>query len=516
MNAMTHHRSLGVFPTNQPPPFPLQALRACREFFDKVDIDRLRKLVRNFSQEAWADFTYRNESLAEIIRDYGWKKVLDLKLETERTRIAYYVSCAKRSLYLPTKHMESPAPVSFLTNAERWVLRTTLGATLAWFSLSAFTNPTLSVEHTAGMEAVLPPQAVARTPTRGRYEMVESGPTKTKLVTFGSLAGENVGRWKTADKDNPRNLNALYTGIEGRLPAATKVNYCSQLTLAWQAKLNRDEVSPATVKALPYTISTYCEGAKTYTDLPTYLGDVQERIDASYAAINFDGLCDKFKADTSECELVRTAARGITAEHIVAYGLTELMPRPKDGEFNAAMLDHLFQNAGMEFVMSFPALGDPLGSKGLFQFTWMGHSNSPEEGRQGAAHLNPFVAREYKIPESVIGPMGLKPNDHDRAAYYFAIYNIVSLVAKLNDDQKASLAKVVADGRTDEVAEFVATSHHAQGDVRKFARRWLKHPEKPFRDFLKNRFVTYGMKFRYNLAGTRDFLAKQNKVGEGT
>jgi hypothetical protein len=342
-----------------------------------------------------------------------------------------------------------------------------------------------------------------------RHQVIETGPTKTKVVSFGRLAGENVGRWKSADEENPRNLNALYTGIEGKLPGATEVNYCSQLKLAWQAKLNRDEVSPATVKALPYTISTYCEGTKTYTDLPTYIGDVQNRIDTSYEAINFNGLCDKFDATASECELVRTVVHGITAEHIVAYGLTELMPRTKDGEFNAAMLDHLFRNAGVEFVMSFPALGDPLGSKGLFQFTWMGHSNSPEKGRQGAAHLNPFVAREFRIPESVIGPMGLKPNDHDRAAYYFAIYNIVSLVAKLGDEQRRALDHIVDSGRMDEVAEFVATSHHAQGDVRKFAKRWLKQPEKPFRDFLKKRFVTYGMKFRHNLAGTRDFLIEQ-------
>ena len=65
MNATIHHRSLGVFPADKPTT-TLQANRACQEFFDKVDIDRLRKLAKNLLPSEWKkDFDHRNNALLE-------------------------------------------------------------------------------------------------------------------------------------------------------------------------------------------------------------------------------------------------------------------------------------------------------------------------------------------------------------------------------------------------------------------------------------------------------------------
>jgi hypothetical protein len=486
-----------------------QAISACEQLLDQVDIDRFLNQVKNLPFLSWLtagredSLENRRRFLAAAKEQEGfhafWKVPL-FEIQNHYYRL-------RRALYL---NSPKPVPVSALIRPEKVGLVGICAITVAVVYVLTPSTADSSVPPSAPTTTVVTSMtlpASVSTPIRKRFEVIETGNVNTKLVSFGTLSGENMGRWQSADKRNPRNLNALYAGIEGRAPETASVNYCGQLGLAWQAKLARKEITPATVQNIPYTINSYCNGTRTLTDLPTYLGDVEERIDASYAAIDFTGLCAKFKVDETGCALVRKTVRGITAEHIGGYGLTEIMPRTKDGRFNAAMLDHLFRNAGIEFVMSVPALGDPLGSKGLFQFTWMGHSNSPQRGRQGAAHLNTFVPREFKIPESVIGPMGLKPNDHDRAAYYFATYNIVNLVAKLDNKQRHALNRTVNEGRIDEVAEFIATSHHAQGSVRRFARRWLaQDAKKPFREYLKGRFITYGMKFRHNLAGTRYFL----------
>ncbi len=157
--------------------------------------------------------------------------------------------------------------------------------------------------------------------------------------------------------------------------------------------------------------------------------------------------------------------------------------------------------------MSVPALGDPLASKGLFQFTSFALRHDGKR-REGASVVNLFVPKAYKTADSVVGPLGLKPTQHDRAAYYFVIYNVVSLVAKLDDGQRAALLQVVRDGRMDEMTEFFATSHHAPGDVRGYAKKWLSAgAKKPFKDYLKGRFVAYGRKTSHNLTGLREFLA---------
>jgi hypothetical protein len=81
-------------------------------------------------------------------------------------------------------------------------------------------------------------------------------------------------------------------------------------------------------------------------------------------------------------------------------------------------------------------------------------------------------------------------------------------VAQLDDKQRAVLLQVVRDGRMDEMTEFFATSHHAPGSVRGYAKKWLSAgAKKPFKDYLKKRFIPYGLKTRHNLAGLREFLA---------
>lgn len=327
---------------------------------------------------------------------------------------------------------------------------------------------------------------------------VETGPVKAKVVNFGSLAGENMGRWKTAANKKERNLNSLFTGVEGIAPAMQKVDYCEQIKLAWEAKANRKGgVSGATKGANGFVIDQYCNGTKTYMDFDTYLDGVDKRILAVRPQFDFDGLCGKYKIEKDGCHLVRKMESIITSVYIGAYGMTEVPPR-QDGKFNIKLLSHLMENGGVEYVMSLPAMYDPLGSKGLFQFTWMGHSNSPEEGRQGAAIIIPFVPKDFKIPESVMGPMGLNTFDHDRAAHYFMLYNTVALVAKLDKKQRLALKRVINDEKRHiELLDFWATSHHAPGSVRKYAKRWLSGgATKPFHNYLKGRFVKYSKKSR--------------------
>ncbi len=366
---------------------------------------------------------------------------------------------------------------------------------------------TVEPTNTAGVAA--PGFELIQTETSAH--VTDSGLMKPKQVDFGPLSDKNMGRWFTEPDKKKRNLNSLLTGVEGRAPATMTVDYCRQLELAWDAKSGRPGgTSGATKKTRGYTVDQYCTGTRTFMSYDDYLDGVQRRIEEVRPYIDFAGICAQKKIDAGGCQLVQKMESVITAEFIGGYGMAELTPS-MDARRNFLILDHLMSTAGVEYVMSFPALYDKLGSRGLFQFTYMGHSNSPEYKRQGGAVILPFVPKAYRVPESVMGEMGLKTYDHDRAAHFLMLNNAADLVKKLNTKQRAALWRILNDeSRREEVLEFYATSHHAQGTVRGFAMRWLNaKAAKPFHNYLEGRFVKYGTK---SLGGYHYLIAHRGGV----
>lgn len=148
MNATVHHRSLGVFPADKPPT-TLQANRACQEFFDKVDIDRLRKLAKNLLPSEWKkDFDHRNNALLENYDKGILGDALRFKARLEKQRLAYYVYRFKRSLYLEAAPVERPDHLPVLVPIERQALRAGLCGGIALFAAGMF-QPSLDNSGTA-------------------------------------------------------------------------------------------------------------------------------------------------------------------------------------------------------------------------------------------------------------------------------------------------------------------------------------------------------------------------------
>ncbi len=148
MTATIHHRTLGVFPADKPP-LTLQAHRACQEFFDKVDIDRLRKLAKNFLPSEWKkDFDHRNNALLEIYEKGLLGDALRFKARLEKQRLAYYVYRIKRAAYLSATEVEKPEHLPVLIPIDRLVLRAALCGGIALFAAGMF-QPSLDNSGTA-------------------------------------------------------------------------------------------------------------------------------------------------------------------------------------------------------------------------------------------------------------------------------------------------------------------------------------------------------------------------------
>ena len=64
--------------------------------------------------------------------------------------------------------------------------------------------------------------------------------------------------------------------------------------------------------------------------------------------------------------------------------------------------------------------------------------------------------------------MQLKGNDHHKAAYLFAVYNLAALVNKLPEELCEEFTNVYADRITpDLVLQYIAAAHHLPANARK-------------------------------------------------
>lgn len=345
-----------------------------------------------------------------------------------------------------------------------------------------------------------------------RYEEIETGPVKTKQVEMGDLAGENMG-----------NLNTLYTGINGKVSETARVNYLGNLGKMYLGKLKVEGVSQATVKAIPEIIHRYSE-RRTLTNLSTYVSDIEGRVSGTRDGMDWNGLCATLKVDfnggTEGCDLLREAAYKITGEHLVAYSFTELMPKRTDGHFNAVLYDHLLRTAGIEYISSIPALGDTYLSLGGWQFTSFA-VREDATGAQGASLISRFAAKEHQIPGSVVM---LEREDHDRAAYFFSVYNLASLIgcpsvpkggkwvrSCATTTERANFRKLIAspEGMA-QVAQYLAIAHHNPTHARLRTRGWLgKGMSGNLRGHLGPALTIYAQKTHHNLLGLREFLANE-------
>jgi hypothetical protein len=140
---------------------------------------------------------------------------------------------------------------------------------------------------------------------------------------------------------------------------------------------------------------------------------------------------------------------------LVAYGMTELLPS-SEGDFNVKFMRIILENAGSNYLMAIPAMSDMYLSFGLYQFTSYALRDDAER-KAGVSKVNYFLPERYRIPGSVIK---LRNGENHRAAYLFAVHNILMLVRNLNDKQLRNLDKVYKQKGGD-IVTYVATSHHA-------------------------------------------------------
>ena len=348
-----------------------------------------------------------------------------------------------------------------------------------------------------------------------------TAPIVTRPVILGStpayvdlrpLNGMNLGQ-KVLEDNKFGNLNAWYLGIEGEAPRSATIDFRKNLQALWNRKLAKKNVTGATQDYAQSIVDRYASGDKGLTTLPEFVEHVEGQLRLSEQAIDFTAFCQSRKLrdkktgevtralSTSDCQLLQNIARRISGQDVVAYGMTELLPSRR-GKGNTKLLEVLLQHAGSEYLNSLPAMSDNLASFGFYQFTSYAVRHDAS-GRSGASRVSQFVASPYHIPGSVVA---LRGDQHHRAAFYFAIYNIGDLILFASDQERTNLAQLYP-AHMGEIAEFMAVAHHLPSSAITRTRQWLAGKgKKSLRSFLGPSLKIYAEKTRSNRNALQDRL----------
>ncbi len=218
---------------------------------------------------------------------------------------------------------------------------------------------------------------------------------------------------------------------------------------------------------------------------------------------------EKLKWNEEKIKLFKKICNNIDENCLLAYGMTELMPSP-DWNLNKEILDFLLKNWWENFVMNLPAVADDYTSFWLYQFTSFAVYDA--SGRQEwASVMNLYLPKELKIPWSVTK---LQWQDHHKAAYLFAMYNLYTLIFKAEWDMIKALELLTNQKDNNDLAQLIAIMHNLPANWKVFLDEWYKlNTDKAY---LNKKQGTGKNKYNYDLNNNKkvdlyeSFVWKQN------
>ncbi len=311
----------------------------------------------------------------------------------------------------------------------------------------------------------------------------------TVEVDLSPVAGRNL-----------QNLYGDYLGIYGKPPAKAQIDFEANLADLWERKSNHRKLTDSARAYTAQALVRY-QQSKTRMTVQQYVARAELEIDRVRKHIDWHGLCEQQRLNARRCEVLKAIATRISGKDLVAYGLTELMPSA-DGRFNVHYLDLLLKNAGVEFIESVPAISDGMLSLGFYQFT--SHAVRHDETTiAGASLINQHIAKPAKIPGSVAH---LRGNDHHRAAFCFALYNLSGLLKKVSDTELKVLDAKRGEYHS-QIVQYIAASHYLPKPAQRGMRYWLENGMRgDLRNSLRARVRMYAFKTDANLRALQEIV----------
>ena len=320
-------------------------------------------------------------------------------------------------------------------------------------------------------------------------------------------------------------LSAYSIGEARVVKSHESIDFRYQLAYLWREKLafvkqHDPGAYPSVLNAAREMFSSYDVSRNTRMSLREYRVAAAQEIADARDNIEWDNLRKLKQLGEHQTQLLRALERNISADGLIAYALTELMPVGGEGaEKGAELLDFLLQNAGVEFLDRIPAIADSRVSAGLFQFTSdaLYESDTRFNGASRIQHAT-FQAGERDVPGSVVRLTGYHQH---KAAYLFALDNLTTGILHLGEDRSRRFLALADKWPKDFVAEFVACAHHEPNEARHaltafvdyfiahnstIGKRGSGHAERSFSDFcaVHKNIAEYCIKTKSNIAALKE------------
>ena len=290
------------------------------------------------------------------------------------------------------------------------------------------------------------------------------------------------------------NLSMSYFDFSGKIPDSKTVDWNSSLELLWNKKLKFKNVSPATVSAAPSILEDFAVADSETMTVSEHIKNLDSILDDVKRTMDWSGLCVKNRLTPQQCHNLVYVAYNIDANMLTAYSMTELMPY-HDGDKNFALMSLYMETAGRKYLDYVPALGDKYLSMGRYQFTSfaIGYDDSGARPSNMIADFSP----SYPIPGSAVKLTGA---ESDLAAYYFSVYNVMTLLKKMTVNGNNRFKTHCID-KKGQIVEYIATAHHNPSWARKRAIQWIGADcSKPLRSYQGERLEIYSIKTATNYA----------------
>lgn len=289
-----------------------------------------------------------------------------------------------------------------------------------------------------------------------------------------------------------QNLSLSYFGFSGAIPDQARIDWNKSLDKLWDQKLRIKNVSPATVNAVPDILKEFSVADSDTMTIEAHIESLDNTLTDVKSNMNWAGICTKYRLSNTQCYNFVLSSYNIDARMLTAYSMTELMPY-REGERNYELMSIYMENSGRRYLDVIPALGDKYLSMGRYQFTSFA-IGSDKNGPRSANQIANFSPK-YPIPGSVVKLNGMQS---DLAAYYFSVYNVLTLIKKMNETGNKRFARNCVNQK-DQIVEYIATAHHNPSWARKRAIQWITNDcSKPLINYQGKRLEIYSIKTSTN------------------
>ena len=304
----------------------------------------------------------------------------------------------------------------------------------------------------------------------GAYHIVASKPATisfrlpvVKAATIAINKNEFVN-FSTIHAVGLSKVNISYLGFQGDIPSSRHINWNVVLRSLWATKLHIKGVSGATKSAYSRVVNRYVFSPEERMTINQHLSRLRPVLDVEKKNIRWNDVCHDYHIGSIQCVAFVRSAKMIDAEQLTSHSMTELMPYRK-GTQNYALMNLYMSNAGRNFLDSIPALGDTYLSVGRYQFTSyaIGHD---VDGLRPVNKLAKYSNK--KISQSVVTLKGI---DSDRAAYYFAVFNVMNLTRMMSDKQATTYNRSCISRIA--LGQYIATAHHNPKMASRNALAWI-------------------------------------------